>query len=110
MEYQLSIGNRLRLLTILPEQGNLLTIRIVRELREGLSFSEAELQDAQIRQEERNGSMITTWTEGAIPDKVVDIGPKAAEVIRDALGELDKNDALTVEHLALVDLFEYSGD
>ena len=107
MQYKMDIGDRLRLLSILPEQGNLLTIRIVRELREGLSFSEAELADAQIRVEQTEDGTVTRWQEGAIQDKALDIGPKAAEVIRDALSELDSAGALRVEHLDLVDLFEY---
>ena len=107
VEYKLSIGNRLRLLSILPPEGDLTTIRIVRELREGLSFSEAEIADAQIRMEQTDSGMVTRWQDGAIPDKVLDIGPRAVEVIRDALGELDKEKKLRAEHLDLVDLFEY---
>ena len=110
MEYNISIGNRLRLLNILPAEGTLLTIRIVRELREGLSFSEAELEDAQVRTEELEGRTITRWEEDSIPDKTLDIGPKAAEMIRKALGELDQAGKLRVEHLDLCELFEYEGD
>ena len=42
MQYTLSVKGRLMLLGILPAEGDLTTIRIVRELREGLSFSETE--------------------------------------------------------------------
>ena len=52
MEYALSVKDRLMLLGILPAESNLTTIRIVRELREGLSFSEGEHKDLQMVQKD----------------------------------------------------------
>ena len=105
MEYTLSVKARLMLLGILPPEGNLTTIRIVRELREGLSFSEGEHKDLQMVQD---GQQLQ-WQEGAVPDKVLDIGPKAQEVIREAIKKLDDDKKLVPDHLELVDLFEYEG-
>ena len=45
---KLDVGERIRLLGILPEKGNLLTLKIVRELRDDLSFSEKEHKDFKI--------------------------------------------------------------
>jgi len=106
MQYTLSVKGRLMLLGILPAEGDLTTIRIVRELREALSFSEGEHADLQMQQQD--GRIM--WQEGAVPDKSIDVGPKAAEVIRTALGKLDKDQKLTADHLELVDLFEYEGE
>ena len=78
------------LLGILPPEGDLTTIRIVRELREGLSFSEAEHRDLQMVQEDNQ----LRWAEGATPAKVLDIGPKAQEVIRGAIKKLDDDKKL----------------
>ena len=103
MEYTLSVKARLVLLGILPPEGNLTTIRIVRELREGLSFSEGEHKDLQMVQE---GQQLR-WEEGAVPDKVLDIGAKGQEVIREAIKKLDDDKKLVPDHLELVDLFEY---
>ena len=105
MEYTLSVKARLMLLGILPAESNLTTIRIVRELREGLSFSEGEHKDLQMVQD---GQQLQ-WQEGAVPDKVLDIGPKAQEVIREAIKKLDDDKKLVPGHLELVDLFEYEG-
>ena len=104
MEYTLSVKNRLMLLGILPPEGDLTTIRIVRELREGLSFSEGEHKDIQMVQE---GQQVT-WNPKA-PEKALDIGPKAVEVIRKAIKKLDDEKRLTEDHLELVGLFEYDG-
>jgi len=103
VEYTLSVKARLVLVGILPPEGNLTTIRIVRELREALSFSEGEHADLQMQQQD--GRII--WEEGAVPDKALDIGPKAQEVIRAAIKKLDDDKKLTPDHLELVDLFEY---
>ena len=106
MEYTLSVKERLVLVAILPPEGDLTTIRIVRELREGLSFSEAEHKDLQMTQVDNQ----VRWEEGAVPNKKLDIGPKAAEVIRKAIKKLDDEKKLTPDHLELVDLFEYEGE
>ena len=44
-----------------------------------------------------------------VPPKPIDIGPKAADVIRRAIAERDRQRKLHEEHLILVDLFEYEG-
>ena len=50
------------------------------------------------------------WDEKAkVPDKELDIGPKALEVIRAAIKKLDDEKKLVPDHLELVDLFEYEG-
>ena len=95
------------LLNILPEKGNLTTIRIVRRLREELSFSEEEHAQAEMKNLDDG---LLAWKEGVVPDKTLEIGPQAAGVIRDALEKLDKADELTTEHLALCDEFEYTGE
>jgi hypothetical protein len=41
---ELTILERVKLLELLPPQGDLLTLKILRKLRESLSFSEAELK------------------------------------------------------------------
>ena len=105
MEYRLRIKERLVLLGILPETGNLLTIRIVRELREALSFSEAEYEDVQMQ---RDGEQIR-WQEPENP-RPIEIGAKGQEIIREALAKLDKDEKLTADHLSLCELFEYEGD
>lgn len=106
MEYKIGVRDRLVLLAILPETGNLTTIKIVRELREALSFNETEHADLQMKQD---GERLT-WEEGAIPARTVEVGAKGQEIIRDALGKLDKDATMTADHLDLCDMFEYEGE
>jgi len=105
MIYKLSVHQRLVLLNILPQEGDLTTIRLVRELREDLSFSEDE--HAALNFQHGQGNV--RWNDDVVDDKDIDIGPKAADVVRKALGELDKNGKLREGHLSLVDTFEYEG-
>ena len=105
MEYDMGVGDRLVLLGILPPEGNLATIRIVRKLREALSFDEAEHADAQIVQD---GDMLR-WNKDA-PARAIEIGAKGQEIIRSALGKLDKEEKLAEDHISLCDLFEYVSD
>lgn len=77
---KLGIPERIRLLAILPEKGNLLTIKIVRELREELSFSEKEHKDFGIRTLGNN----IQWDDNAKP-KNVKIGDQGKELIEKSL-------------------------
>ena len=105
MKYQLSVWERLTLLGCLPATGDLWNLLVVREMREGLSFTEAELADLQLREE--GGSM--RWEPNAVPAKKIEIGAAGLGIIRKALPEMIKRlhevAQLTLGHLALCDRF-----
>ena len=102
----LTVLERLLLLRVLPKQGNLTTLRIVRELERDLSFSEEEHAALQFVTE---GVSVRWKAENAI-DKEVEFGPKARELVLAGLAELDKQEALTLDWLDLCDKFGYVGD
>jgi hypothetical protein len=87
-------------LGILPEKANLLTLKIVRELREELSFSEDEHKAMKIVVKEDR----ITWSDKA-EDKDVDTGAQAKELIEKTLRELNEKDELTLPDLALWEKF-----
>lgn len=97
---KVSIPNRLRLLAILPEQGNLLTLKIVRQLREELSFSEEEHKEFEIKTE---GNSIR-WKLDA-EEKEIEFGEQAKELIDKRLRELNEKDELTLPDLELWEAF-----
>ena len=105
MIYKLSVHERLLLLGILPQEGDLTTIRLVRELREDLSFTEEEHTALEFQYQDNS----IHWKDDVAKDKEIDIGPRAADVVRSALQELDKGGKLREVHLPLVDMFEYEG-
>lgn len=95
----LSVADRVVLLDILPPQGDITTIRIVRSLREALSFTEEE--------HEKLGITISdgrvTWKENASKD--VEIGMKAREIIASAFKQLDNQKKLSPQHIEMYERF-----
>jgi len=102
MKYELNILERLTLLQCLPAQGDITTIRIVRKLREDLSFSEAEHTRFGIQQD---GAALRWDPDQSGATKEVKLGDKALEIIRGQLKKLNDEEALKEEHLSVYDKF-----
>ena len=96
---ELSINERLLILSILPKEGNILTLRIVRDLAREVGFSEEELKDWEIKQEGNNVS----WNSQKVVSKDIKIGDAAKKVISDEMKKLEKENKLQITYL---DLFE----
>jgi hypothetical protein len=97
---KLSVGERVRLLGILPEKGNILTLKIVQSLHADLSFSEKELKDWEITATEDR----IQWNQKA-KEKEIEVGDTAKEVVATTLKSLDEKDELAVPDIALWDKF-----
>lgn len=99
---RLTIKERLILLSILPAEGSFLTLRLVRELREALSFSEEELAAFKLIVEGERAS----WDEAPAPEGVdIPVGERMTELIAQQLGELDRACKLTDDHFSLCEKF-----
>jgi len=103
MKIKLAVFERLVLLNILPKEGNFLTLKIVRKLRENLSFNEEEIKALNIKVDPEKGN--ATWDASKDPNKEVEIGREANKVIVEALEKLDKDEKLTQEHFTLFEKF-----
>lgn len=104
----LNVPERLNLLSILPVQGNLATLRIVRDLREKLSLSEEEHKEFGITTiHNDNGSVTFNWTNGdaALTPRKFQFQPKAFSIIVEALRQLDTQKQLRTEHISLYEAF-----
>jgi len=97
----LKVLDRVTLLGILPEQGDYLTLKIVRKLREALSFDEAELALLKIVQE---GNQMK-WDAEADEGKDIEIGEKATDVVVGCLKKLNDEKKLTQQHYSLYEKF-----
>lgn len=121
---ELGIFDRLILLNILPKEGDFTTIKIIRKLREELSFSEEEHNALKFQIPAKcedcdevvlvpmgkasekcscGGKLIPSsniqWKADADKPKDVQIGEKAMDVIKDTLLKLSKDKKLTEQHL-----------
>lgn len=96
---KLTVLERLKLLQVLPVEGNITKLRIVRRLREALSFSEREIQ--LISLVEKDGR--ATWENEL--DRDYEFKPVATALIVETLQALEASNKLTMEHLSLAEKF-----
>lgn len=97
---ELTILERLTLLSALPPTGNIATIRIVRNLREKLSLNEAEYKEHEVN--ELGGGQVT-WKNDR--EHTIEFGAKAREIAVEALEKLDKDGQVEERHISLFDKF-----
>lgn len=97
---ELGVGDRIVLLSLLPREGDLTTIRIVHELRQALSFTEEEHKALNIRSE----GDVLAW-DGVGGTKEIPIGPHAHVLISDALKKLNDEGQVTEDHLGVWEKF-----
>lgn len=100
----LTVADRIKLLSILPAEGDVFTLKIIRDLRGELSFSEDEHRQTGLTQ---SGDRVS-WNEPDTLVKDVTIGPVAHKVITEALHRLSASQRLRIE---LLDSYErFVGD
>ena len=97
---KLSVGDRLILLGVIPQQGDFTTLKIIRDMRGELSFTEEEHQILKFRQE----AEMTYWEDG-FEDKEINFGEKATDIISDAFKKLNGQKKLRIEHMGLYEKF-----
>jgi len=98
---EFSITDRVALLNVLPKEGDIRTLKLMRKLREDLSFSEKEIQDFKIKVE---GGMMM-WDAAVAQCVDIEIGPTMLEVIRNSFETLNKQKMLKEIHIDLYDRF-----
>ena len=114
---KLQIAHRLMLLQIIPEKGTIDILRIVRDLRGALSFSEAEHKASFFRQEnnmfvwgdpeweEHGFESANAAAEAVDIPKDIDIGERAFDVIKSAVNTSSNEGELTAEFIPFYEHF-----
>lgn len=101
---KLNIPERIALLSILPAEGNIVTLRILNELKSELAFTEDEVREYGIKNiPSDSGAMITWKPELTDTKKEVKIGPTAEAIVVNKLKELDSQSRL---HVSMIPLYE----
>lgn len=98
---ELTVLERIALLSVLPGEGNFTTLKIVRKLREDLSFTEEEHKVLNFKQEENS----LFWNKDAEVVKDISIGNKATEIIVESLKKLNDSKKLTEQNYSLYEKF-----
>ena len=97
----LSVRERIILLQVLPRQGNVTNLRIIRDLEREMGFSEEETIALKLESSDKG----VKWDKEAEVAREVAIGEIAAKPIHDAFVDLDKRNLLSLEHLDVYDKF-----
>jgi len=109
-EFELGVGERLQLLEVLPAEGDVTALRIIRSLREELSFSEAEHQAFKIETTQLpDGRQTIKWEIPAEKPKRIKVGVKALAMITEALEEKNRQKKLPLGYLPLYEKFIGNG-
>ena len=103
MKLSLSVLERLLVLNMLPLEDSIITIKLIRKIKEDIGFSDAELKALDFKQVPHDGKNSTVWADGKVGEKEIDLGEKAVDIITEALKKLDKEKKLTESHVSLYD-------
>ena len=111
MKVKLNVSERITAMGILPQEGNFVELRLIRELngKLGLSAEETDLlaKDAEFKAE--NGKV--TWNpEKEFPPKELDLRDSEAGLLKIALKRLDDEKKLKQQHFSLYSKFIEGGD
>jgi len=101
MKQKLEVVDRIQLLGLLPAEGNAITLRVVNELRNALSFGDSEIEDMGLVSDAESGRV--TWKSDKAKAKDIEIGETMQGVIKDAFKKLDESGKL---NLAILPLYE----
>jgi len=94
---ELGVKERIMLQSLLPKEANFLTLKIVRVLREELSFSEDEHKALKMKQQ----GQTTLWDDKEELLKEVEIPDTLKDSVVKSLKEMDESGKLTLDHLTL---------
>ena len=96
---KLGLRDRLVILNVLPPKGDLITLRVIHDLKMKLSIVEKEFKEYKIQ--EKDGQILwDSKKEAEDGDKEIDVGARAFTIIMDAFKKLDEKKELTEGHLA----------
>jgi hypothetical protein len=96
---RLTVLERLVLLNILPKEGDFLTLKTIREVREAIAF-DADAEEFGVTQES-DGVHCANF--GA--EKDIDLPPRVLPVIVSVLTDLNNQRHLTEQHFSLYEKF-----
>ena len=100
---KLNVLERLMALKMLPEKGNFITLKLVRELRETLGFTEKELGTYSVKQNEEG---VISWNNEKGKEEVeIKISDFGRDLIKDCLKKLNESKKLEDKHFTLYGKF-----
>ena len=104
---ELTLLERIATLNLLPQQGNVVTLRILMSLKKELGFTEEEIKYYGITNKSLpNGNSVIVWDKRFDSEtKDIEIGEVARGVISEQLHKLDQQGLLREQALSLWEKF-----
>jgi hypothetical protein len=97
----LTMKERFTIMSVLPQEGSLAMVRILRDLASVLAPSEEDHSRLELR---ISGNQYEWNVEADLPQEIA-IGLRAHQLIREAFEERDKGGHLTLGHLPIYERF-----
>jgi hypothetical protein len=108
---KLTVAERLVLLGLLPQEGTFVTLKVIKQARERISFTEEELVRYNIKEIPLpSGGANVTWDMKLPQEEEIPLGERVKAMIIDALTKLDKDGKLTANHYSLYTKFVEPSD
>lgn len=100
----LAFNERIVLLQLLPDTGNIASLRLIRDLRESLEPSESEIDEFKVKVEDTRIRWDAPIASKAEP-KHFDLLPRSFTLIEETIDRLSKSQKLPLAALSLYDKF-----
>ena len=113
MKIGLNVLERSTLLGILPKEGNIITLRLIRELtgKVGLSAQDFVTFDIKTEHDKKDPEKTwTTWNERGSAPTEIEFAAAEIEQIKKALTELNTNQKLKMDQMSVYDKFMIATD
>jgi len=120
MKVKLSVFERIVLGSLLPQEGNFITLKIIRKIQDDIGFTEEEHKLLQFKYPgekyiDKNGQekVVAPGTihwDDTVGEKEFEFGEKAVDIIVDVLDKLDDQKKLRNIHYTLYEKFVLRSD
>ena len=106
---ELTMAERLLLLNVLPEKGDITTIRVLHDLQQSLGPTSEEQEEFGFFADEEKPGMIF-WNTELPQEKEIEISKAASKLIKDRLLGVSEKGEVTVDLIPLFDKFVIEED
>jgi hypothetical protein len=103
MKVKLDVLERVLLFNLLPKEGNFLTLKTIRQLRERVGLDAKEVKEIKVVNDIEKGTL--TWDADKDPHKEIEVNRDANKIIVDVLEKMDKDGKLNDQHISLYEKF-----
>lgn len=104
MKAKFLVGERILILGLLPSEANLVTLKIVLELKRKVGLTAEEFKSVEMVMDEEK--QLAKWNSSKDLPVELEFAEVEVDVVRKALQKLDKEAKLTEQHLGLCEKFK----